>query len=48
VAATIDRPDLPEQLQVGPNLYSDSQPDVTARFANLVLEPLAPGAACGG
>ena len=47
VAATIDRPDLPDQLQVGPNLYSDSQPDVTARFANVLLEPLASGAACG-
>src|SRR5262249_13787017 len=46
VAATIDRPDLPERLQVGPNLYSDSQPDVTARFSNLALEPLAAGTTC--
>ena len=46
VAATIERPDLLGELQVGPNLYSDSQPDVTARFTNLELEPLASGSAC--
>jgi len=46
VAATIDRPDLPPTLQIGPNLYSDGPPDVTARYENLVLEPLAAGARC--
>jgi hypothetical protein len=36
VAATIDRPDLPSTLQVGPNLYTDGPPDVTARYEDLV------------
>ena len=46
IAATIDRPDLPPTLQVGPNLYSDGPPDLTARYENLVLEGLPAGARC--
>ena len=46
VAATIDRPDLPATLQVGPNLYTDGPPDVTARYANVVLVGLPAGARC--
>lgn len=46
VAATFNRPDLPATLQVGPNLYTDGPPDVTARYGNLVLEGLPTGARC--
>jgi hypothetical protein len=46
VAATIDRPDLPARLQVGPAVYTDGPPDATARFANLTLEPRPSGARC--
>lgn len=46
VAATIDRADLPGELQVGPNLYSDGAPDVTARFVRLRLEISTQGRAC--
>ena len=46
VAATIDRPDLPATLQVGPNLYTDGPPDVTARYAKVVLVGLPAGARC--
>ena len=31
-AATFDRPDLPETLQVGLNIYSDSTPDLQIRY----------------
>jgi len=45
-AATFKRPDLPETLQVGANIYSDSAPDIVARFDGLVVESLDPGEAC--
>ena len=38
VAATIERPDLPGELQVGPNIYTDGPPDLTARYSDVVLE----------
>jgi len=46
VASTIDRPDLPETLQVGPTIYTGSEPDLTARYEGLALEALAGGQAC--
>ena len=39
LAQTIDRPDLPETLQVGANLYTDSRPDLQVRFDHLRIEP---------
>jgi hypothetical protein len=32
LAATYERPDLPEELMVGLNIYSDSTPDFQAVF----------------
>jgi hypothetical protein len=46
LAATYRRPDLPAELQVGANIYSDSAPDITALFPDLTVEPLDPGEAC--
>jgi len=46
VAATIDRPDLPGELQVGPNIYTDSAPDLTARYGDVVLESPPSAARC--
>lgn len=37
VAAEIDRPDLPDELQVGPNIYSDQEPDLTVRWEALEI-----------
>jgi hypothetical protein len=38
LAQTVDRPDLPEIVQVGPNIYSDGEPDLQVRYDNLSLE----------
>lgn len=43
---TLDRPDLPDTLQVGANIYSDSTPDLRVRFDNLRIETVAEEAAC--
>ena len=37
-AVTYDRPDLPDTLQVGANIYSGSTPDLTVRYENVVIE----------
>ena len=42
----LDRKDMPAALQVGVNLYTDAVPDIVARFENLEIEPLPPGAGC--
>ena len=47
VAATYERPDLPATLQVGVNVYSDSAPDVVARFESLGIEPQSGGCITG-
>lgn len=44
--ATFERPDLPPTLQVGANIYTDSVPDLIARFEGLTIERLAAGASC--
>jgi hypothetical protein len=46
LAKTYERPDLPDMLQVGANIYSDSPPDITARFDGLTIEPLDAGESC--
>lgn len=46
LAATEDRPDLSGELQVGADIFSDSAPDITALFTDLLVEPLDPGEAC--
>lgn len=38
LASSVDRPDLPEILQVGPNIYSDGPPDLQVRYDDLLLE----------
>ena len=44
--ATFDRPDMPQTLQVGANIYTDSVPDLVARFEGLTIDPLRAGDAC--
>jgi len=38
LAQTVERPDLPEIVQVGPKIYSDGKPDLQVRYDNLALE----------
>jgi len=40
-AASWDRPDLPDRLQVGPNIYSSATPDLTVEFADLRIDSVA-------
>lgn len=44
--STFERPDLPEALQVGVNIYTDDVPDITARFQDLSIGPLPDGTDC--
>ena len=44
--STFERRDMPQTLQVGANIYTDSAPDIVARFEHLTIEPLAPGRPC--
>jgi len=44
--STFVRPELPPTLQVGANIYTDSVPDLVARYEHLTIEALASGAAC--
>jgi len=44
--STFDRRDMPQTLQVGANIYTDSVPDLVARFEDLKIEPLSPGRPC--
>ena len=43
---TFDRPDLPDTLQVGVNIYTDNTPDLSVRFEQLRLEPLSAETDC--
>jgi hypothetical protein len=45
-AATYDRPDLPETVQVGPNIYANGAPDLVVTFTGLRIEPSPAGEAC--
>ena len=47
VAGEFDRPDLPDELQVGPNIYSDQEPDMTARWEDLEIREGDPGDCAG-
>jgi len=46
LAATYTRPDLPETLQVGANIYAVVPPDLQVRFENLRIEPVVDKADC--
>lgn len=46
LAAAFERPDLPESLQVGLNVYSDSTPDVQVLYKNMRIENLADPSGC--
>jgi hypothetical protein len=46
LAATFERPDLPEDLQVGLNIYTDSRPDVQIRYDHVKIEPITSLAEC--
>ena len=46
LAESIERPDLPDTLQVGANIYTDSTPDLRMRFDHLRIETVSDQAAC--
>jgi len=46
LAASFDRPDLPESLQVGVNIYSDSTSDLRVRYENISIQPVSSEADC--
>jgi hypothetical protein len=46
LADTFERPDLPESLQVGINIYTDSRPDLQVRYENINIEPIASSEEC--
>jgi hypothetical protein len=47
LARTYERGDLPEKIQAGMIIYTDSAPDVRARFEAVNLEPVTSAAECG-
>lgn len=46
LAETIERPDLPDTLQVGANIYSDSTPDLRVQFDHLRIETVSDQTDC--
>lgn len=40
LAESFDRPDLPDPLQVGANIYTDNTPDLRVRFDHLHIESI--------
>lgn len=46
MADTFERSDLPETLQVGVNIYTDSNPDLRIQFDDLRIEPISDFADC--
>lgn len=46
LAASFERPDLPDELQVGINIYTDNRPDLQIRYDNITLEPVSSEADC--
>jgi hypothetical protein len=40
LAAAFERPDLPEDLQAGLNIYTDSTPDLQIRYDHVKIEPI--------
>ncbi|HZM21152.1 MAG TPA: hypothetical protein VFC02_05380 [Anaerolineales bacterium] len=45
-ADSFDRPDLPDTLQVGANIYTDNTPDLSVRFDHLRIESITSEADC--
>ena len=46
LAKTFDRPDLPDALQVGVNIYTDREPDLQIRYDNIAIESITSEADC--
>lgn len=46
LAQSVERPDMPDILQVGPNIYSDGAPDLQVRYDNLLLEFITADSDC--
>ncbi len=46
LAAAYTRPDLPDSLQVGVNIYADGEPDLQIRFDHLRIEPVTAETDC--
>ena len=45
-AATFERTDLPETLQVGLNIYTDSRPDLQIRYDHIQIDPVSEASDC--
>lgn len=45
-AASFERPDLPQTLQVGLNIYSDSTPDLQVHYDQIKVDPITVLADC--
>jgi hypothetical protein len=46
LAASYPRPDFPETLQVGVNIYTDGPPDIQVRYDDLQLKPIVDEGSC--
>ncbi|HMD80431.1 MAG TPA: hypothetical protein VKE92_03925 [Anaerolineales bacterium] len=46
LAGSYDRPDLPDELQVGVNIYTDNAPDLRVQFDHLRIESITGAADC--
>lgn len=46
LAKSFDRPDLPDTLQVGANIYTDNVPDLRVRFDHLRIESITSETDC--
>jgi hypothetical protein len=46
LADSFDRADLPDELQVGVNIYTDSQPDLQIQYSHVTIEPLSSTVDC--
>lgn len=47
-AASFDRPDLPADLQVGLNIYTDAAPDLQVRYESIKIEMISSAQDCTG
>jgi len=46
LAESFDRPDLPDTLQVGVNIYTNSDPDLQIRYDNITITPISSQSDC--
>jgi hypothetical protein len=46
IAATFERPDLPDTLLVGPNVYSNDRPDLKVTIRDLRIEAMSDAPSC--